>query len=327
MVMILGMTDQPVSPDAAQSVPRPAPDHRQGRSGSIRLPALQHACLQAMGVTVPWILGARQIDHPSASDTVSGQGVHAQQAGPMALDTAPDISVIPPEIPVAPVRSQRGALSSDQPITPVTPATDDSSAGHRPSLQSLDLVALSEVMRTCDACADLCRSRKHVVPGQGSSNPRLMVIGEAPGEQEDLQGLPFVGPSGKLLDNMLAAIRLNRAENVFIANTIKCRPPANRNPREEEIRACSPFLERQIELLEPQAILAVGLFAAQTLLKSTAGVQTLRDKTHVTQIAGREMPVVVTFHPAYLLRRPQAKAQAWEDLKRIVKILGLRSNA
>jgi DNA polymerase len=151
--------------------------------------------------------------------------------------------------------------------------------------------------------------------GVGHPQAQWMIVGEAPGEQEDRQGEPFVGPAGQLLDNMLRAIGLTRGEagparQVFIANTLKCRPPKNRNPEPAETAQCAPFLERQIALVRPRIILAMGRFAAQALLASDEPLGRLRGRVHQY----RGVPVVVTYHPAYLLRTPTDKARAWEDL-------------
>jgi uracil-DNA glycosylase family 4 len=154
-----------------------------------------------------------------------------------------------------------------------------------------------------------------------------MIVGEAPGEQEDRQGEPFVGQAGKLLDNMLRAIGLMRgasapvAQQVFIANTLKCRPPRNRNPDPAETAACSSFLTRQIELVRPRLLLAMGRFAAQALLASDEPIGKLRGRVH----RWRDTPVVVTYHPAYLLRTPTDKARAWDDLCLAASILESRS--
>jgi DNA polymerase len=161
----------------------------------------------------------------------------------------------------------------------------------------------------------LCESRQQTVFGVGHPHAHWMVVGEAPGEQEDRQGEPFVGPAGQLLDNMLGAIGLTRSDapperQVFIANTLKCRPPKNRNPDPAETAQCAPFLERQIALVSPRIILAMGRFAAQALLASDAPLGKLRGRVHQY----RGVPVVVTYHPAYLLRTPADKARAWEDL-------------
>ncbi len=146
-----------------------------------------------------------------------------------------------------------------------------------------------------------------------------MIIGEAPGADEDRQGEPFVGRAGKLLDAMLAAIELSRQKNCYIANILKCRPPNNRDPRPEEVAACFPYLARQIELIAPRAILAVGRIAAQNLLQVTTPIGKLRGRVH--HYGPNDIPVVVTYHPAYLLRSPLEKRKAWEDLKLYRRLL------
>jgi uracil-DNA glycosylase len=156
----------------------------------------------------------------------------------------------------------------------------------------------------------LQKTRTQTVFGVGDENADWMLIGEAPGAEEDRLGDPFVGQAGKLLDNMLAAIGLSRRENVYIANVLKCRPPGNRNPAPEEVEKCTPHLLKQIELIKPKLILAMGRFAAQTLLKSDASIASLRGRVH--RYAG--VPLTVTYHPAYLLRTLEDKAKAWEDL-------------
>src|SRR5690606_9727072 len=178
-----------------------------------------------------------------------------------------------------------------------------------------DLEAMREQVVQCTACG-LCNGRRHAVFGTGAQPARWMVVGEAPGEQEDRQGLPFVGRSGQLLDAMLASVGMSREKDVFIANVIKCRPPGNRNPKPEEIAACSPYLMRQIELLKPERILVLGRFAAQTLLGTDATIGSLRGRRHeLAAEDGRKIPVVVSYHPAYLLRSPAEKARAWQDLR------------
>jgi DNA polymerase len=178
----------------------------------------------------------------------------------------------------------------------------------------MDWPALRSAVASCAACT-LCSSRTHPVFGVGNPRARWMIIGEAPGEQEDLRGEPFVGKSGQLLDSMLASIQLTRADapaerQVYIANTLKCRPPGNRNPAPEELAQCEPFLVRQIELLQPNVIVAMGRFAVQALLRSSEPIGRLRGRVH----RYRQVPLVVTYHPAYLLRNLQDKARAWEDL-------------
>jgi uracil-DNA glycosylase len=188
--------------------------------------------------------------------------------------------------------------------------------GRAAAIATLDWPALREAVAGCRACA-LCEGRRHTVFGTGGTQAHWMVVGEAPGEQEDRQGEPFVGPAGRLLDQMLAALGLTRdaegaapARQVYIANTLKCRPPGNRNPAPEEMARCEPFLQRQIALLRPRIILAMGRFAVQSLLRTTEAVGRLRGRVHRYQ----GVPLVVTYHPAYLLRNLPDKARAWQDL-------------
>jgi DNA polymerase len=145
-----------------------------------------------------------------------------------------------------------------------------------------------------------------------------MLIGEAPGSEEDARGEPFVGQAGRLLDNMLASIGLTRAgetpQSVFIANVLKCRPPGNRNPEPAEVTQCEPFLRRQVELVAPRLIVVMGRFAAQALLGTDASIASLRGQVHHVEVGGRRVPAVVTYHPAYLLRNLGDKAKAWADL-------------
>lgn len=188
---------------------------------------------------------------------------------------------------------------------------------------ALDWPALRSAVAACTACG-LCRTRKQTVFGVGHEHAHFMVVGEAPGEQEDLKGEPFVGAAGQLLDAMLRALGLSRAEGpperqVFIANTLKCRPPGNRNPAPEELHACEPFLQRQIALVQPKVLLAMGRFAVQALLRSDEPVGRLRGRVHRYQ----GVPLVVTYHPAYLLRNPADKGRAWDDLCLAAEIGGV----
>lgn len=169
-----------------------------------------------------------------------------------------------------------------------------------------------ELARDIDACTScaLCRTRKKSVPGVGDTKAAWLFVGEGPGAEEDAKGEPFVGQAGRLLDNMLAALGMNRHENVYIANVVKCRPPNNRAPEPGEAAACRPYLERQIDLLNPSIIVALGKSAATLLLGGEASVASLRSRVH----RYHGIPLVVTYHPAYLLRSLTEKAKAWEDL-------------
>jgi DNA polymerase len=182
------------------------------------------------------------------------------------------------------------------------------------AVKNATLDELREQVVACTACG-LCQGRRHAVFGQGATPTRWLVVGEAPGEQEDRQGHPFVGRSGQLLDAMLAAVGMSRDTDVFITNVIKCRPPGNRNPKPEEIASCSPYLMRQIALLKPERILVLGRFAAQTLLGTDATIGSLRGRVHQLKTDDGEIPLIVSYHPAYLLRSPSEKARAWQDLK------------
>ncbi len=202
------------------------------------------------------------------------------------------------------------------PVSAPTPVAGPHAApaSARPEIDTLDWQALRSAVSECRACS-LCETRTQTVFGVGHERAHWMVVGEAPGEREDAEGEPFVGAAGQLLDNMLRALGLARRDappekSVFIANTIKCRPPRNRNPEPTEMSQCAPFLARQIELVAPRVILAMGRFAAQALLASDEPIGRLRGRVH----AWRGIPVIVTYHPAYLLRTLADKARAWDDL-------------
>jgi uracil-DNA glycosylase len=184
--------------------------------------------------------------------------------------------------------------------------------------------ALRAAVAACTACR-LCQGRTNTVFGVGNERAHWMIVGEAPGEQEDLQGEPFVGKAGQLLDNMLRAIGLTRESapperQVYIANTLKCRPPRNRNPEPDELAQCEAFLVRQVALVQPRIILAMGRFAVQSLLRSEEPVGRLRGRVHHYQ----GVPLIVTYHPAYLLRNLEDKAKAWDDLCLALEVVGAR---
>ena len=199
---------------------------------------------------------------------------------------------------------------------PAAPAVNAATvlASHVGGIDEMDWPALRETVATCTACK-LCKGRKQTVFGVGNTSAFWMIVGEAPGEREDIQGEPFVGKSGQLLDNMLRAIGLTRGEappeqQVYIANSVKCRPPGNRNPEPDELAQCEPFLIRQVALVKPKIILAMGRFAVQSLLRSSEPIGKLRGRVHHYQ----GVPLIVTYHPAYLLRNMADKARAWDDL-------------
>jgi uracil-DNA glycosylase family 4 len=176
-------------------------------------------------------------------------------------------------------------------------------------ISRMDWAELKTAVSGCQACG-LRKTCTQTVFGIGDEQADWMLVGEAPGAEEDARGEPFVGQAGRLLDNMLAAIDLKRGENVYICNVLKCRPPGNRNPQPLEVDRCSPHLLRQLALIQPKLIVAMGRFAAQTLLGTEASIASLRGSLHRYQ----DVPLIVTYHPAYLLRNLPDKAKAWEDL-------------
>jgi uracil-DNA glycosylase family 4 len=189
-------------------------------------------------------------------------------------------------------------------------------------IAQMDWPTLRGAVAACTACK-LCNGRNNTVFGVGNESAHWMIVGEAPGEQEDLQGEPFVGKAGQLLENMLLAIGLSRApgpaqRQVFIANTLKCRPPRNRNPEPDELASCEPYLIRQVALVQPKIILAMGRFAVQSLLRSEEPVGRLRGRVHNYH----GVPLIVTYHPAYLLRNLDDKAKAWDDLCLALEVVG-----
>jgi DNA polymerase len=226
-------------------------------------------------------------------------------AGPQG-PTAGNAPADPPRAATTTGRAREAPAASAAPVQ----AARQRAAG----VESMDWPALREAVAQCTAC-QLCESRRNTVFGVGNERAHWMIVGEAPGEQEDLQGEPFVGKAGQLLDNMLRAIGLTRASapperQVFIANTLKCRPPGNRNPQPDELAQCEPFLIRQLALVKPRIVVAMGRFAVQSLLRSSEPIGRLRGRVHRYQ----GVPLIVTYHPAYLLRNPVDKARAWEDL-------------
>jgi uracil-DNA glycosylase family 4 len=243
----------------------------------------QRTMLGAMGITV-WTPAVARRD---------------ENAAPLA---AP-----PPAPPKPPLQADTGDARSAR-------EGDDARSAREGEIAALDWPQLRQRVAACRACR-LCEGRTQTVFGVGNEQAHCMIVGEAPGENEDLQGEPFVGAAGQLLDRMLQAIGLTRAtaepaQQVFIANTLKCRPPRNRNPEPDELALCSVYLRRQIELVQPRLLLAMGRFAVQTLLDSSEPIGRLRGRVH----RFGERPVVVTYHPAYLLRNPADKARAWADL-------------
>ncbi|MFO1419350.1 MAG: uracil-DNA glycosylase [Methylotetracoccus sp.] len=218
--------------------------------------------------------------------------------------------VAPPE-PFVP--EAESCVAPDTPPEPSPPVIAESATAS--PVAAYDWDDLAACVASCTACP-LHRTRTQTVFGVGNRGARLMVIGEAPGEQEDLKGEPFVGRAGQLLNEMLRAIGFAR-EDVYIANILKCRPPGNRDPQAEEVDACEAYLQRQVALLAPKVVLAAGRIAAQNLLKTATPIGKLRGRVH----SYRAIPLVVTYHPAYLLRTPGEKRKAWDDLRLALRTL------
>lgn len=264
----------------------------------------QRAMLREMGIPPFWPVEAVPSEpvapaRPAMSEPVESTHRAAPIVAPEAAPAAPRVTARP-----APPMRSVAAEALDDKVRPARPA----------GVEHMDWPALREAVAACQACA-LCESRRQTVFGVGHIEAEWMIVGEAPGEQEDKQGEPFVGRAGVLLDRMLESLKLTRADasaaqQVYIANVLKCRPPANRNPLPQEVAQCEPYLLRQIELVQPKLILAMGRFAVQSLLKSNEAIGRLRGKVH--EVSG--VPVIVTYHPAYLLRNPADKALVWDDL-------------
>jgi len=187
-------------------------------------------------------------------------------------------------------------------------------------ISQVDWDALHHSISSCQACG-LCKERKQTVPGVGDRQASWMLIGEGPGVEEDAQGEPFVGQAGKLLDAMLEAIDLKRGEDVYIANAVKCRPPRNRTPDVSEMTACFPYLKRQIALINPKLIILLGRAAVQAVLGGNQSLSSLRGKIFHYENDGQNIPAMVTYHPAYLLRNLPDKLKAWEDLCRVRRFM------
>jgi DNA polymerase len=250
----------------------------------------QRAMLSAMGITL-W--------SPDRDAAEPAEPVEVVAAGAMRSEVARQAP--------APRRTASALPAAAAPAGARTVVEDA-------EIASLDWESLRARVAACRACR-LCESRTQTVFGVGHREAQCMIVGEAPGENEDRQGEPFVGAAGQLLDRMLYAIGLTRTagpphQQVYIANTLKCRPPRNRNPEPDELARCSAYLHRQIALVRPRLLLAMGRFAVQSLLDSSDPIGRLRGRLH----RWRDVPVVVTYHPAYLLRNPADKARAWADL-------------
>jgi DNA polymerase len=243
-------------------------------------------------------------------------------AGPAAA--APTVEPLTPEV-APPTPEDAPATPAHAPaaiaFAPMATAGEPQPGGdgdRKARIARMDWEPLQAAVAACTAC-ELCRTRRQTVFGTGHRQAHWLLAGEAPGAEEDERGEPFVGQAGRLLDNMLEAVgRSRRAQDpaaaVYIANVLKCRPPANRNPQPQEVALCEPFLKRQVQLVSPRVVLIMGRFAAQSLLGSDASIAQLRGRVHAIDLGGRTVPAIVTYHPAYLLRNLADKSKSWADL-------------
>lgn len=253
--------------------------------------------LREMGLGPIWKLRLPMSPRPAGPGVAASDDMPNLRGGD---SSGPDDEAsAPPELPMPAMPASPMPASS-------APAGSDARAA---AILRMDWPALREAVADCRACG-LCDTRRNTVFGSGNPAAPWMIIGEAPGAEEDARGDPFVGQAGQLLDAMLGAIDMQRARDVFIANVLKCRPPGNRNPAPEEVARCLPHLLRQVELVRPQLILLMGRFAAHAMLETDASIASLRGRVH--RVAN--LPAIVTYHPAYLLRTPQDKAKSWQDL-------------
>ena len=315
----------------------PSPDPKP-----LQYSALQLAWLHELGIDKPWLPGDARavpatsrgaqaeasgkaearlneaaVSNPSAAPAQSQVASVGQATGmPSALNA--ELAVSTAKATATTARApNRGAASKPQqaaaPMSAVSIAAMTALTAAA-AAAALDLESLTLAASACQACG-LCRQRDQVVMGQGVTQPAILVIGDGPGEQDDRKGLPFMAESGALLDQMLLTIGSARTRDVYLTNLVKCRPPGNRLALREEIAACQSYLVRQLELLRPFSILALGRVVAQSLLNTDEPLQNLRGRVHQLEIAGQTIPLVASYHSGHLLNHPADKAAAWQDLQ------------
>lgn len=248
--------------------------------------------------------------------TVSGS-VEPTASAPAAIPSGSNSASVYTPASVAAMRAKLQA-SATPPAAPLPVIKSSSLFEASQRVEDDSLARISEDLGDCKRCR-LCRQRNKIVFGSGSAHADLVFVGEGPGRDEDLQGLPFVGRAGKLLTQMIEAMGLKR-DDVYICNVVKCRPPENRAPEPDEMETCSPFLYRQLAVIQPKAVVCLGATAFQALYGAKQSISRLRGQW----LAFRGVPMMATYHPAYLLRNPAAKGEVWEDLKKVMAHLGLK---
>lgn len=283
----------------------------------------------ALGIGPQWILreteDASLPENDVARALAPARSAAASPSGARRAASAPPQAVPSPAVPPpAALRRTAAQPRAAQPQRAAASAVQgDLTAEQAAAAAAADWDRLEQLAQQCRCCA-MGSTRQHMVFAEGRPGPKLALVGEAPGSEEDLQGIPFVGKSGRLLTQMLLALNIVRKKDIVILNVLKCRPPANRNPQPQEMLCCSHYLRRQLELIAPSVIFIMGRFAAQELLGLTDGfsIGSLRGRVHTVEYApGKTARAVVSYHPSYLLRSPDQKAKAWDDLLLLKHVL------
>ena len=255
-----------------------------------------------------------EVEAPQVASLPPTEASRLTTASPAAVPVTPPILALPTPVPEESTIPRR-TLVSNQPVPPLVSFGPILPPEQRPDA----LAAIRDLIGDCQRCR-LAKGRNKIVFADGDANAQLMFVGEGPGADEDAQGLPFVGRAGQLLNNMIGAMGLKR-EQVYIANIVKCRPPQNRKPEPDEAHTCTPFLERQIDVVRPRVLVALGATAATYLLGMRGSIASMRGRIHDY----RGIQTVVTYHPAFLLRDPTQKKEAWKDLQMAMSALGIKA--
>ncbi|MDO4937561.1 MAG: uracil-DNA glycosylase [Sutterellaceae bacterium] len=285
---------------------------------------------QAMNIGPQWILRGEEDPLDDVASAKAAPAAASQAHGQTAV-VRPTVSstATPPARPAAtiPVNARSPlANRNTRPAARTAPVAAPAPVLAQADFQLVEKVKTAqwdEIAKMVDAChaCPMSSDRTHTVTADGAPGCPIVIVGEAPGRDEDIAGIPFVGKSGQLLTAILEAVGLTRKKDVAIVNVLKCRPPKNRNPKPDEIEACSHFLKRQLELLEPKVLLLMGSFAIQSVLGRMEAVSKLRNETYTVNIAGRDVPTIVSYHPSYLLRSLVEKEKGWHDVLRARKLL------